>query len=106
MLNDMFIEVISIILFALVSYGLNILLKLAKDKLTQSQYEQLIKLATNCILYAEQKFQHGENDEKFQAVKSQVTQQTAKIGLKLSSDKIDKLIESTIRRLKLEYPSF
>ena len=90
-------------LYLLISAGIFYLITFLRKKIDADKLQLTIEIIETAVLFAQQKFGDSAGQIKFEMALQHAAMMLNNKGIKVEKDELENLIESVLRRLKLEY---
>lgn len=97
MTNEAIFQFLLVILLAVLSY---FVIPWIKSKIGNEKWEQLLDFIEWCVRWAEQKFSPEQNQMKKKEVYKKVFEYAEQIGIKVTGEQLDALIEGVVNAVK------
>ena len=102
-METMILQILEGLLFILFNFLILGFILVVKRFLTEKQQETLKAIAEDAVLFAQQIGQAMGSDEKLKTAKDFAVSELNKLGIKITIEQLEVIIEATLLRLKLKY---
>lgn len=96
-------EIIEMIMYIAVTVGVPFVVKYIKDKNKVEKMDKVLEYAEIAVLFAQQAYEQFSGETRYKHASSYLSNQAAKIGIKLTDEEVRSLIESTLKSVKYRF---
>ena len=101
-MNDLTFNILKIVISVAVALISAYLVPFIKNKLQEDKYSQLVVMVHTAVQAAEQTIGSGNGAVKKDEVMSFVTDYMNRVGIKITEEQLDQLVESAVFQMNLE----
>lgn len=99
-MDDIIVKIGLYVLSLLVPVVVGYVVAFLRRKLGAEKYSQLQTIASDAVHYVEQVYGASDNVKKFNYASDWLSEQAKKVGITLSAEQIEGLIESAVAQMK------
>lgn len=96
-------EVIQSLLYVIVMVAVPVVVKFIREKNKTEQFAKVLEYARIAVEFAEKYYYAYEGEVKYKHASQWLAERAAEIGIKLTDEEIRGLIESTLKRIEMEF---